>query len=184
MTKNHSVEKYKMTLSPNDILAAFPDEAKELVPGLLARARSELCYYAEAKQQVIEDDSYDENTRAFLLKIWDLWTPREIVDRVKRLSVLRMIMSSPRGSRGILAEDVRGVPILSIAPLSRVREYANKAVALCPFHEEDTPSLHIDKEKNLFHCFGCNAGGDAIAFAQKYYRLNFKDALHLLKNRA
>lgn len=35
---------------------------------------------------------------------------------------------------------------------------------LCPFHQEATPSFHVDHEHGLFHCFGCGVGGDVQAF--------------------
>jgi DNA primase len=46
----------------------------------------------------------------------------------------------------------------------------------CPFHEEKTPSLKIDPERQSFFCFGCQTGGDSISFIQKFYSLSFKDA--------
>jgi DNA primase len=45
----------------------------------------------------------------------------------------------------------------------------------CPFHEEKTPSLKIDTERQSFFCFGCQIGGDSITFIQKLYGLSFKD---------
>ena len=41
---------------------------------------------------------------------------------------------------------------------------------LCPFHSEDTPSFNIDPDKNLYHCFGCGAGGDVFKFVQEIGR--------------
>lgn len=47
----------------------------------------------------------------------------------------------------------------------------------CPFHEDKTPSLKINPDKQTFYCFSCNSGGDSIAFIQKLHELSFKDAL-------
>ncbi|SDE61323.1 DNA primase [Thermus arciformis] len=55
---------------------------------------------------------------------------------------------------------------------------------LCPFHQEKTPSFYVDEEKGLFHCFGCKAGGDLIAFVEKIEGLDFQAALERLAEEA
>ena len=49
--------------------------------------------------------------------------------------------------------------------------------ANCPFHGEKTPSFVISPTKQIFHCFGCHIGGDAIKFVQEYEKLNYPEAL-------
>jgi len=49
--------------------------------------------------------------------------------------------------------------------------------ANCPFHGEKTPSFVISPVKQIFHCFGCSIGGDAIKFVQEYEKLNYPEAL-------
>jgi DNA primase len=49
--------------------------------------------------------------------------------------------------------------------------------ACCPFHGEDTPSFVISPAKQIYHCFGCGAGGDAIKFIQEYKKLSFQEAV-------
>lgn len=51
----------------------------------------------------------------------------------------------------------------------------------CCFHPDKTPSLRIDSARQLYHCFGCNEGGDVISFIQQLHHLSFVDALHYLK---
>jgi DNA primase len=53
-------------------------------------------------------------------------------------------------------------------------------VALCPFHEEKTPSFHITPAKNLFHCFGCGASGSVLDFLMRQEGLTFRQAVDLL----
>ncbi|WP_117238291.1 DNA primase [Thermus sediminis] len=55
---------------------------------------------------------------------------------------------------------------------------------LCPFHQEKTPSFYVDEEKGLFHCFGCKAGGDLIAFVERMEGLDFQTALERLAEEA
>jgi hypothetical protein len=52
--------------------------------------------------------------------------------------------------------------------------------ALCPFHEEKTPSFKVDLGRQTFFCFGCNAKGDVISFIQQYRGLSYRDALKYL----
>ena len=60
------------------------------------------------------------------------------------------------------------------------REFA----CLCPFHDDHNPSCYIVPHKQIFHCFVCGAGGNAIDFVMKYHQLGFREALELLANRA
>lgn len=54
---------------------------------------------------------------------------------------------------------------------------------LCPFHNEKSPSFHVYPERGYFHCFGCQASGDAIAFIQKAEGLDFWEVLKRLAPR-
>lgn len=55
---------------------------------------------------------------------------------------------------------------------------------LCPFHTEKTPSFMVNPDKQRFHCFGCNVGGDAINFVMKYENLSFQETVRLLAKKA
>ncbi len=55
--------------------------------------------------------------------------------------------------------------------------------ALCPFHEEKTPSFNVNPEKQIFHCFGCGEGGNAFSFVMKWENVSFPDAVRSLAAR-
>ncbi|MBQ6992333.1 MAG: DNA primase [Clostridia bacterium] len=55
---------------------------------------------------------------------------------------------------------------------------------LCPFHKEKTPSFSVSVDKQIFHCFGCGAGGNVIHFIQKIENIDFKESIELLAERA
>src|SRR5690606_7359824 len=55
---------------------------------------------------------------------------------------------------------------------------------LCPFHSERTPSFTVNDDKGFYHCFGCGAHGDAIAFLVEAEGLSFRDAVERLAARA
>jgi len=71
-----------------------------------------------------------------------------------------------------------------------IREYVPvKAVganfqALCPFHNENTPSFVISPEKQIWHCFGCGRGGDVFSFVMEKEGLGFMETLRLLAPKA
>ena len=55
---------------------------------------------------------------------------------------------------------------------------------LCPFHNEKTPSFTVDEKKQLFHCFGCHAGGDVVSFLMQKEGYTFVEAMEFLANKA
>ncbi len=54
---------------------------------------------------------------------------------------------------------------------------------LCPFHDEKSPSFHVTPSKGYFHCFGCQVGGDVIAFVMKLEHLTFTETVERLADR-
>ena len=56
--------------------------------------------------------------------------------------------------------------------------------ALCPFHQEKTPSFIVSPQKEIFHCFGCGEGGNVFNFLMKHEKLSFIEAVEKLAERA
>ncbi len=52
--------------------------------------------------------------------------------------------------------------------------------ASCPFHHEKTPSFVVSPDKQIYHCFGCNSGGNAFNFIKEYEKIDFIDAVKML----
>ncbi len=52
--------------------------------------------------------------------------------------------------------------------------------AVCPFHNEKTPSFNVNEQRQMFYCFGCQASGDVIEFVKRFYNLEFNEAVERL----
>lgn len=78
----------------------------------------------------------------------------------------------------------QGIDLVSLIQ-SRGMELKKKGrnlVGLCPFHTEETPSFTVNPVKNLWQCFGCNSGGDAIRFVEMFDKVTFPEAVERLGN--
>lgn len=71
-----------------------------------------------------------------------------------------------------------------IAQYIPVKKKGKTFVALCPFHPDKNPSLHISEEKQVYFCFGCKTGGNVFKFVQDYEKISFNEAALKLAQRA
>jgi DNA primase len=63
------------------------------------------------------------------------------------------------------------------------RHGVNSYFGLCPFHDERTPSFHVSPDEKLYHCFGCQASGNAFTFVMETEGVDFSAALEMLAKR-
>lgn len=90
-------------------------------------------------------------------------------------------MASPQ----ILDEIRRRISIVSlVGERVPLKKSGGNFKGLCPFHQEKTPSFMVSDDKQIFHCFGCAAGGDIFSFLMKLDGLTFPEALEELAERA
>ncbi len=84
----------------------------------------------------------------------------------------------------VLAELRSAADIVEvIGDHTRLKKAGRSWKGLCPFHNERTPSFTVDRDKGLYHCFGCGAGGDVIHFVRQIDRLEFPEAVEVLASR-
>lgn len=82
-------------------------------------------------------------------------------------------------------QAIREVPIKEVLEnYLSFKRAGSQFVALCPFHSERTPSFYIHRRKNIFKCFGCDAGGDVIAFIMQYEGKAFGEAVEQIAGMA
>lgn len=85
---------------------------------------------------------------------------------------------------GVLAQLRSAADIVEvIGDHTRLKKAGRSWKGLCPFHNERTPSFTVDRDKGLYHCFGCGAGGDVIHFVRQVDRLDFPEAVEVLAER-
>lgn len=62
----------------------------------------------------------------------------------------------------------------------KLKRQGKRAIGLCPFHQEKTPSFSISTDLQLYHCFGCGRSGDIFKFVMEYDRVDFQKAKEIL----
>src|SRR3990167_4947022 len=83
-----------------------------------------------------------------------------------------------------LDEIVNRMDIVTlISEYTPLKKSGRNYKGLCPFHGEKTPSFTVSSEKQVFHCFGCSAGGDLFGFLMKIKTLSFPEAVQNLASR-
>ncbi len=85
-----------------------------------------------------------------------------------------------------LVNEIKGrLSIINLVEsYTSVKKTGKGYVALCPFHDDSNPSMHVDDDKGLFHCFSCGAGGDIFGFYMRYNNLSFPETLSELAKKA
>ncbi len=64
-----------------------------------------------------------------------------------------------------------------------LKHKGNSYTACCPFHHEKTPSFHVSRDKQMYHCFGCGVGGNVYTFIMEYENFSFPEAVQMLAER-
>ncbi len=71
-----------------------------------------------------------------------------------------------------------------VGAVTTVKKSGRNMMAVCPFHQEKTPSMSVDVARGLYYCHGCHARGDVFTFVQETQGLTFPEALEWLASRA
>ena len=84
-----------------------------------------------------------------------------------------------------LVEEVRAANDIVdvISQYVKLTKKGSSYFGLCPFHSEKTGSFSVSREKQMYYCFGCGAGGNVITFLMEYENATFQEALKTLADR-
>ncbi len=86
-----------------------------------------------------------------------------------------------RISSDIISEIIHASNIVDIISESvLLKEVGYNFMGLCPFHTEKTPSFTVSPSKQIYHCFGCGAGGNVLSFLMKNEGLSFPESISIL----
>jgi hypothetical protein len=136
----------------------------------------------------------DERARWFWTEALKVLPPaKRIRQALKHIARLERCKSAARRVFGIRepvshlaafedkVKQAREIPVLeAISGVVEVKRAGKNYLALCPFHNDRHPSLCVYPETNTFHCFGCQKGGDAIAFVRLHFGYGFRQAVQYL----
>lgn len=90
----------------------------------------------------------------------------------------------PQVSANSIAQILDRIDIVQlVGEYVALRKAGVNYLGLCPFHNEKSPSFNVNPARRIFHCFGCQEGGDAIKFYMKIEGLSFPQALEKLADR-
>ena len=83
---------------------------------------------------------------------------------------------------GELIEEVRlkNDIVDVISGYVKLQKKGSSYFGLCPFHNEKSPSFSVSRDKQMYYCFGCGAGGNVFTFVMEYENYSFTEALEFL----
>lgn len=164
-----------------DILGIFP-EAKEIIPEKIVKRREQYSKIEKKAKELLK--------KARELAGDDTWFTESVIkafyipDLIKHSNNIMRLRSYLQPKSEFVEdfdrkiERAREYPILELSSgVMDLRIKGRAYSALCPFHNEKTPSFFIYPESNTYHCFGCGVHGDAISLAQHIYNIPFKEAV-------
>lgn len=138
----------------------------------------------------------DKNWNSFFIYYWCYLVPQHLFDPKikainKHLAILyrqkKLFVDEPSEEKDkIIAweekvDTAKKRPLLSLYDFQKPRHIGKRISALCPFHNERTPSFVIYEDQNMFHCFSCQKHGDSISFVMLLNRYSFREAVSYLQ---
>jgi len=181
--------------SPIELLEIFPEagpiikrnyrisnEKKAKVREICGKylAKAHIILYEMTEGLPVEIKKEIEN---HINKIFYYYPMKKYNRQVRQLDQLLKIMDWKRKPKDLKNITDQDIAMAKQIPLSNFMEFNRAGFALCPLHNEKTPSFKYYPNENRFHCFSCNENGDIIDYVQKIYKLDFITAVKKLLNK-
>ena len=87
----------------------------------------------------------------------------------------------PQGTVDIIRESSDILEVIS--QYVDLKQRGSNYFGICPFHDEKTPSFSVAPSKQIYHCFGCNSGGNVFSFIMEYQKISFPEAVKFVADR-
>ena len=181
----------QVRLTDKQLLETFP-EAKEFIPEKIAEwqtARRPIAAEIKNKLRLIKTtmSAQDQWFAKALVKHLDFPKVMKIDGHIARLKRLQMLAVNKRLPKGWITQEqialAKDTPIENfISQFTILRKRGRTLTGLCPLHKEKTPSFTVYLNKNRWHCYGCNRGGDIINLVMELQGLTFLEAVRYLIN--
>ncbi len=180
-------------LTHTEIVEAFPDECRTILPREIKRLRSITKEYYKQRERIFTMPHKDLFEEKFALSWLDIlycvhpqwYTSITPFESLKTLESLQEFINNPpiENSKMFSEQQIsqaRSIKLESIYSFDLLRRSGHRQTALCPFHTESTGSFIIYSDQS-WHCFGCQAHGqNAIDFLMKLDSLSFPQAIERL----
>lgn len=179
-------EKYASGLTEFQIADSFSDEARKYLPAKIAVLEAKLIKRM-AEMRRIELSNTSAGQQMWDILAWEMNHPQEkaLIDELDSYKkIMRYVTLKTRGDW--VADEVK-IAKAKEYPIKDAFSFKSQSIArgrikaICPFHNEKTPSFVIYLNNNSFHCFGCQVGGDSIDFMMKLKKCTFKQAVEVLQ---
>ena len=168
------------TLNLTDALEIFSDCHQEIRKACLDNMSDIDSQYQPYKKLEDDDEFTIEAINQHVNYLHVKGRTENYVRTIKRIDSLKR----PARSGGITANDIARAKEVPIGDIYTGRLFGSKdKVGLCSLHQERTPSFHIYTEKNSWHCYGCEQGGDSIDLVMKQDSVDFITAVKKLSRK-
>jgi len=169
--------------TPAEWLAIFPEAREFIIPKL-----RELEFQMRTLEEEIPKALHGAK------KFEDYWFIREVIGAFQVTDLIQLKKEYYRLKRYLpqikpmnqisqeQIERARAYPILELAEahMGELKRSGRTYRALCPYHDERSPSFYLYPGTNTFHCFGCQKNGDVISLTQHLLSMNFVEAVEHL----